>query len=251
VKPGKNAAHEKSENAFARASAKANYPAHYIALNSMAGGNEAWFLEAHNSFADVEKAEKAGEAPAVKPDLDQAMATDGEYLSGSRSLIGVFRKDLSYEPETAPGVAKSRYMNVITLRVKLGSEAQLAANIKEMVKIYTSAQMQQPVIAYQVISGAPAGTYILFEPFVSLAEWDKYPALNQALKTAGGRKFDALHKELIEMTTFEESRLMSISAKMSYVSKEMAAADPDFWTPKPAKPAVKPSKGGAAKQTGQ
>ena len=88
VKPGKNAAHEKSESAFARTFAKANYPAHYIGLNPMAGDNEAWFLEAHGSFADVEKAEKASDAPAVKADLDQVMATDGEYLSGTRSLIG-------------------------------------------------------------------------------------------------------------------------------------------------------------------
>ena len=35
------------------------------------------------------------------------------------------------------------------------------------------------------------------------------------------------------MILFDEGRLMSIDPKMSYVSKEMAAGDPDFWTPKP------------------
>jgi hypothetical protein len=249
VKPGKTAAHEKSESAFARTFAKANYPAHYIGLNSMSGANEAWFLEAHGSFADVEKAEQASDAPAVKADLDQVMATDGEYLSGMRSLIGVFRKDLSYEPENAPGVAKSRYMNVVTLRFKMGTDQQLAANIKEMAKIYTSAQMHMPMIVYQIISGAQGGTYLLLEPFVSLAEWDQYPAMMQALRTAGGRKFEALQKEFIDMATFQEGRLMSISPKMSYVSKEMAAVDPDFWTPKP-KPAARPASK-APKQTGQ
>lgn len=251
VKPGKNAAHEKSESNFARTFAKANYPAHYIGLNAMSGANEAWFVEAHGSFADVEKAEKAGDAPALKGDLDQVMATDGEYLSGMRSLIGVFRKDLSYEPESAPGLAKSRYMNVVTLRFKMGSDQQLAANVKEMVKIYNSAQMQQPMLVYQIISGAQGGTYLLFEPFVSLAEWDKYPAMMQALRTAGGHKFDALQKEFTDITVFEEGRLMSISPAMSYVSKETAAGSPDFWTPKP-KAAAKPaSRAGAAKQTGQ
>src|SRR5437588_156890 len=84
VKPGKNAAHEKSESAFARTFAKANYPAHYIGLNPIAGANEAWFVEAHGSFADVEKAEKASDTPPLKADLDQVMATDGECLSGMR-----------------------------------------------------------------------------------------------------------------------------------------------------------------------
>jgi hypothetical protein len=251
VKPGKNAAHGKAESNIARDFAKANYPAHYIALNAMSGANEAWFVEAHASFADVEKSEKASDAPALKATMDQAMATDGEYLSGMRSLIAVYRKDLSHEPANSPRMPKTRYMNVITFRFKMGSEQQLAANLKEMVKIYSSAQLQQPALLYQVISGAPGGTYLLFEPIVSLAEWDNYPAMMLALRTAGGRKFDALQKELTDITVFHEGRLMSIDPKMSYVSKEFAAVDPDFWTPKP-KPAAKPaSKSGAAKQTGQ
>ena len=86
---------------------------------------------------------------------------------------------------TAPGLSKSRYMDVITLRFKTGSSQQLAATIKEMVKIYDSAQLTQPMHMYQVISGAPNGTYLLFEPFVSLAEWDKYPAMMQALTHRG------------------------------------------------------------------
>jgi len=219
----------------------------------MAGNSEAWFLEAHGSFADVEKAEKASDAPAVKGDLDQAMATDGEYLSGTRTMIAVYRKDLSYEPENPPGMAKSRYIDVITLRFKTGTSQQLAATMKEMAKIHASAQLTQPMHMYQVISGASNGTYLLLEPIVSLAEWDKYPAMMQALRTAGGRKFDALQKDLQEIILSDEGRLMSIDPKMSYVSKEMAAGDPDFWTPKPPmKPTGKSgSKAGAAKKTGQ
>jgi hypothetical protein len=39
----------------------------------------------------------------------------------------------------------------------------------------------------------------------------------------------------------EESTLFAIDPKMSYVSKEFAAGDPEFWTPKPVKktPAAK------------
>ena len=45
----------------------------------------------------------------------------------------------------------------------------------------------------------------------------------------------------------EESTLLTINPKMSYVSKEFAAGDPDFWTPKPvraARPARKADKAG-------
>ena len=55
VKPGKGPAHQKAEAAFPRAFARANYPAHYIALDAMSGSSECWFLEAHSSFAETEK----------------------------------------------------------------------------------------------------------------------------------------------------------------------------------------------------
>jgi hypothetical protein len=250
VRPGKNPAHEKSESAYARTFAKVNYPAHYIALDSMAGNNEAWFVESHASFAAVEKAEKAGEAATVKAELDQAMATDGEYLSGVRSLIGVYRGDLSYDPEGSPSMAKTRYMNVITVRIKMGTEQRLLSTVSDLIKIYKNVSMPQAALVYQMISGAPTGTYLIFEPMASLADWDKYPAIMQSIRDTAARKFDAVEKEFADFTTLEEGRLMSVNPRMSYVSKEIIAGDPDFWAPKP-KPASTPKKGAAPRQTGQ
>src|SRR5579862_9420346 len=43
IKPGKGAAHQKSEALFVRAFTKAKSPSHYIALESMTGSDEAWF----------------------------------------------------------------------------------------------------------------------------------------------------------------------------------------------------------------
>jgi hypothetical protein len=251
VKPGKSAAHEKSESSYVKAFAKANYPAHYIALSTMTGPDEVWFVEEHASFAEVEQVEKASQAPPLKADLEMASATDGEYLSAARSLIGVYRKDLSYHGEQAVGgLPKARYLNVISVRIKSGTERQLAAAVKDLVDLYNNAQFQQPVVVYQIISGAQMGTYQIFEPMASLAEFDKYPARMKAMRDVGGRKLDAVEKTFADITAFEESRLMSMSPKMSYVSKEFAAADAEFWTPKP-KPAGKAAPRPAAKQTGQ
>jgi hypothetical protein len=38
-----------------------------------------------------------------------------------------------------------------------------------------------------------------------------------------------------EIIAGEEAILFGINPKMSYVSKEFAAGDPEFWTPKPVK----------------
>jgi|SRR5581483_10011047 len=250
VKPGKNAAHDKSESAFARSMARANYPAHYVALDSMAGSNEAWFVEAHNSFADMEKAEKASDAEPLRTEMGQAMSLDGEYLSGMRSLIGVYRSDLSYDPEGSPSLAKTRYMNVITTRIKMGTEQRLVSTVTDLIKIYKNVSKPQAVLVYQIISGAPSGTYVLFEPMRSVAEWDKYPEIMQSIRSTAAKKFDAIEKEFADFSVFEEGRLMSINPRMSYVSKETIAGDPDFWAPRP-KPAAMPKKAPAPKQTGQ
>src|SRR5260370_27608148 len=84
VKPGKNAAHEKSESAFARTFAKANYPAHYIGLSPMTGPNETWFVEAPGSFPHLAKAEKSGDAPGLNAEPAQPIATHRQYLSRNR-----------------------------------------------------------------------------------------------------------------------------------------------------------------------
>jgi hypothetical protein len=70
-------------------------------------------------------------------------------------------------------------------------------------------------------------------------------AVNQALGAEDGQKLLKLISEVF-LTT--ESSIFAFSPKMSYVSKEFAAADREFWAPKPkmaAKPAATPKKTGA------
>src|SRR5579871_3467794 len=73
-KPGRSAAHEKTETAFAHAMRKANFPAHYLALVAIAGADEVWFLEEHSSFAEIEQTEKVGDAEPLHSEMDQLSA---------------------------------------------------------------------------------------------------------------------------------------------------------------------------------
>jgi hypothetical protein len=253
VKPGRNAAHIRAESAYARTFAKANYPSYYIGLDSMSGNNESWFVESHKSFAEVEKSEKAVDVEPIKSELEQAAAADGEYLNGMRSMIGVFRKDLTYDPEGSPSLSKWRYVNLVTIRIKMGMDQRLVSTVGELLKIYKNVAMPQAAIVYQMISGAPAGTFLIFEPLTSLAEWDKFPAIMQSIRDTASRKFDAVEKDFAEISTVEEGRLMAVNPRMSYVSKETVAGDADFWTPKAAPKGTPKStpKKAAPKQSGQ
>jgi hypothetical protein len=68
----------------------------------------------------------------------------------------------------------------------------------------------------------------------SLARMDTAPARMAAARQAMGdhkqKLFDALTPEVVQSS---ENLLFSFNPRMSYVSKEFAAADPEFWNPKP------------------
>jgi hypothetical protein len=60
----------------------------------------------------------------------------------------------------------------------------------------------------------------------------------------------ALYKGASEVINSSQLFLLAINPKMSYVSKEMAAADPDFWNPKATVTTAKPAAPKAAEKVG-
>lgn len=235
VKPGKGATHEKTELMFVRAVTKAKYPSHYIAMNAVAGPNEVWFLEANDSFAAMEKADQVLEATPFKTEWQQASSADGELLSGLSNVVAVYRKDLSYRADQGMAMLpKARYVSVQQLRVRPNSEKRLTEIIKGLLTAYETAKFEQPISIYQVMAGAPSGTYLILEPMASLSEWDKWPAVMKSRREAMGESaYEQMGKTFAEIVEGSVLMLFSVSPKMSYVSKEFASGDPDFWIPKP------------------
>jgi hypothetical protein len=171
--------------------------------------------------------------------LEAANAADGELRTGSRNLLAVFRNDLSYHAaEAMSTLPKCRHMGVTVLRIKYGHEADLAQLAKLLIDGDEKSNSDQPVLAYQVVSGGPSGTYLLFSPMDSLARMDAAPARMAAARQAMGdrnqKHFDMLAPEVVQST---ESLLFAFNPRISYVSKEFAAGDPEFWNPKPKAPA--------------
>src|SRR2546428_12119179 len=66
LKPGKGGSpHEKTESAFAQAMARAKWPTHYLALNSISGRPNTLFLTGYDSFEAWEKDTRALEKNAA------------------------------------------------------------------------------------------------------------------------------------------------------------------------------------------
>jgi hypothetical protein len=232
LKEGRSAAHRKVESDWARTFRKAKFPYHYIALEAMTGaGNEVWFLEAYPSFAAIEESDKLIQSGALKSETEMLDARDGELRSNSRSLIAVYRKEMSYHPERS-NLGKSRYMTVTTFRVKLGHEADFMAGSKLFQNAYEKINFPRGMAAYQVIGGAPAGMFLFVEPLEGLKAMDSMPETQKALSEAMGEEWGRLMKGAGDVFTSIENSFFRISPQMSYVSKETEDADPAFWRPK-------------------
>ena len=239
IKEGREAAHVKAEEAWPRMFQKGNVKTHYLGMATEAGPSEAWFLEPYDSFGGMEKERAEIEQSPLAADLEVANVQDGDLRTGSRTLLAVFRGDLSYHPaEAMSSLPKCRHMAVTVLRIKYGQDAELAQAAKLLIDGDDKSGSDQPVLAYQVVSGGPSGTYLLFSPMDSLAHMDAAPARMAAARQAMGERnrqhFDTLAPDVVQSS---ESLLFAFNPRMSYVSKELAAAAPDFWIPKPKPPA--------------
>ncbi len=244
LKPGAVAEQEKLAATAARALARAKYPANFLALSSMSGEPETWIVESHDSFASVEAAAAFVEnTPAVKWWLGQYEAQSGASVTQVRRLLAIYRPDLSYRGDRlAQDLPKMRYVSVVMMRLVPARDADFAEVVRLVKGAYEKSGSDQPLIVYQLVSGAPSPCYLFLSPMVSLKTMDDSPARGRAMREALGEEAAAKTlKTSAEVTASSESFLFALNPRLSYVSKDFAAVDPDFWTPKPPKPPAPPA----------
>ena len=244
IKPGRAAAHEKLGTVLAHTMARGKYPVNFLALSAVTGDEESWTLESHDSFASVENADTFIEkAPVLKWSLGRYEAQDGEFISARRRMLAAYRKDLSYHGEQlAQTLPKMRYMSVVMVRLRPSRDAEFSEAVRTVAAAYEKSNSDQPLVIYQVVSGAQSPTFLFFTSMASLTAMDDAGRRGKALRDALGEQGGAfVLKTSTEVTASSESFLFAFNPRTSYVSKDFAAADADFWTPKPPpKPATPP-----------
>src|SRR5437879_12469311 len=98
---------------------------------------------------------------------------------------------------------------------------------------YEKVKSDQPLVVYQVVSGSAGLTYLFFSPMPSLQTMDAAAARGRAVREAMGEEnAAAMLKTSAEVTATTESFQFALNPRLSYVSREFGASDPDFWTPK-------------------
>lgn len=231
IKYGHNAAHEATEAGWPMAYAKAKSPFSYIAMASLTGPNEVWFLQPHpnwKSFGDAFKQDVSD--PALASELARVAMADAEHVNNARALHLVGRPDLS--AGTFPNVAKVRFYEVIFFRVRPGHEAAFEEVAKMYADVFKKAVPSGSYRTYQVVAGMPGPVYMVFSSTENLAAYDQGPAMDAALmKTFTPDQLMALQKFSREGLLNSETQRFAVNGRMSYVDDATAATDPGFWRP--------------------
>lgn len=238
VKPGRAAEHERIEAGWPAAFARAKSPNYYLAMTSLTGPNEAWFLAPFASnavVADEMKLESSDTTLAAE--LTRLSRADAEVLNEYRVIQTAARLDLSHG--AFPDLAKVRYWEVLTFRVRPGHEADFEAAAKAYGAATDRAATGASYRVYQVTAGMPEPTYLIFSSVESYAQFDAMMAGGQ--KTMQGftpEEMATMQKFSTDGVISSETNRFALNPTMSYVAAETRATDPSFWMPK--RPARRP-----------
>jgi hypothetical protein len=224
-KPGTGGA---SLKAYANAGAAINV----IGMASVTGLPETWLVEAHYSFASVEDLDQriAALAP-VRAFSDPADPLQDDVLAPSRTMLALYRPTWSYRPDQAIRMfPRARYFQISLYRIRPGTEAEFGELIRLRRATADVVNLDRPDLVYQVISGAPAGTFVFLSPITSLRTFDDgvnpLPVFAEGLANAKAKDGS---KIAADTELSREHLLFRVEPRISYVSGDFADVDPEFW----------------------
>ena len=244
IKPGSMGAHQKSVASYLAFFSRAQVVQPRIGMVPVSGDqNQVVYLEGFPSFEALEASDKKLEttvsaSPSLQAEMDALDKNGGPLHSSQRTMIAVFRPDLSYRPLSASAVGKSRYFGVLTTRIKVGRGPDYEGYLKQLNSAREKGNIDESTAVYQVTSGAAAATFMTFTANRSLAEMDAtragMAARNKAVDDAlGGEEVVRQRRALIEAIVVDaRSVLYALNPKLGTPAAQIASGDPDFWSPK-------------------
>jgi hypothetical protein len=243
VKVGRAADHAKVEVGWPAAYEKAKSPYYYLALISLTGPPEAWYIggfESHAAVADSYKRES--DDPVLAAELARLSRADSDFVNNVRIMQGRALRDLSYG--AFPDIAKARFFEITWFRVRPGHELHFFAAAKTFAGAAKRANSNAAYRIYEIMAGTPGPTYLILSSVPSFADFDQMTADgDKTMKGFTAQEGQELQKFLAEGLVNTETQRFRVDPAQSYVPRETRMQDPAFWMPKkaaPAKPTTQP-----------
>jgi hypothetical protein len=236
---------DKWEIAVARACEKLVVPNSWIVMESVTGEPEVLSFDPFDSFAQLERPlAEWGKIYATHPELGRLQAQISAALVSQRTVIALRRDDLSYRADRID-LSKARLMRVLEVRLHPGRENEFAEAFQKLSAAYEKTESGLPWVVYQVNLGMPSPAFLAFVPMKAVGQNDDLLKRREGLQAEEGEAAERMQQIAREAYASTETNLYSINPEKSHVSKEFAAGDPEFWTPKKpvtAKPEKKKSR---------
>ncbi len=234
VKTGRAADHSKWESGWVAAYEKVKSPVTYLGLVSVTGPSEAWYLiplASQGAFGEMTAREAAD--PALSAELDRLAKGDAEFVSESTAVQAVARPELSHG--AFPDLATMRFWEISTFRVKPGHSAEFDAAVKAYAAGAGRSAPNASWRTYEVVAGAPDGTFLIFSSFASFGDFDKAREEGEAtMKGLTSDERGAVQKVFADGMVNSWSNRFRLDPAQSYVPMETRQKDPAFWMPKAA-----------------
>ncbi len=169
--------------------------------------------------------------PGLIAEYDRLAKTDAEFLAESNALQVVATPELSHG--AYPDIAKMRFFEISTWRLRPGHEAGFAAAAKAYKAAATRSAAGANWRVYRVVAGAPEPTFLIFSSVASFGEFDKMMADGEAtMKGATAEEMGVLDKLMKESVLNMSTNRYRVDPKQSYVDAATKAKDPAFWSKK-------------------
>jgi hypothetical protein len=232
VKTGRNAEHSKHEAGWPAAFEKAKSKDYYIAITSLTGPNEAWYIipsESHKAFGESMKAQDKDEV--LSAEQDRLALKDAEYINSSRTIQALAMPELTVGD--FPDVNKVRFFEITTFRIKPGHSIQFEEAAKAYASARKRADAKSSYRVYQVIAGMPSPTYLIISSVEDYGQFDQMMAADRATwQQANDDEKGVLQKAGNEAILSSESNRFRVDPRMSFVPKETRDTDAEFWAAK-------------------
>lgn len=248
VKPEKRAEFD----AISKKMAEANRSGgdQWITMETMYGDSDVvTFISNRTNYADIEKGMGAFMGALHKAYGEQGtkkmFADFATCVAWSRGELRRRRWDLSSNvPKDAGAMAKmvgeSRYLRTTMVRIKPGRVADFEALVKETKMAREKSAPSEIQLVSQAVAGQEGTVFYVTMMKSSMGGFDSVPTIQSLLGDEGYQKWLKTNADVVETT---RSMIMRFVPDLSNAPAEVAAASPDFWTPKPTVAAAKKGKG--------
>ncbi|GAC1490334.1 MAG: hypothetical protein NVS1B5_15190 [Gemmatimonadaceae bacterium] len=231
VKFGRGTDHAKIEAGWPAAFERAKSPDFYLAMESMTGASEAWFIIPEESNAAAEATMKRDMADKqLSAEFDRLTKLDAEFVTNVTTVLTAARPDLSFG--TYPDLSRQRFWQISWFRVRPGHQQQFEAAAKTYTAVSKRVAPNAAFRVYEVIAGLPGPTFLIFSSLGSYAEFDAVAIDGQ--KTWSGmtpEELSVMNKFSTDGMVNIETHRFRLSPTMSYVPRSVRLSDPAFWMP--------------------